>query len=113
MASEKDEDVQGSNAKDVSGDCVKYASCHLDWNGGCDGERTGGARYYPLGTTWSAIMPRLVMYGIQRDDDERRDITRGDVDGVSYVGSGSERIWYDVLALVGFFESGTEHPSHQ
>ena len=53
------------------------------------------------------------MYGIQRDDDERRDITRGDVDGVSYVGSGSERIWYDVLALVGFFESGTEHPSHQ
>ena len=39
-------------------------------------------------------MPRLVMHGIQRDDGERRDITRGDVDGVSYVGSGSERIWY-------------------
>ena len=85
-----------------------------DWNGGCCGFGDSGARYYQGGTKMSAIIPRLVMYGIVTPDDIRRDITTGNVDGIWYLGDGASRVWYDSDASIGFLENPfrKESPCH-
>ena len=62
----------------------------------------------------SAIIPRLVMYGIVTPDDIRRDITTGNVDGIWYLGDGASRVWYDSDASIGFLENPfrKESPCH-
>ena len=89
------------------------ADVDIDWNGGCNGKGAGGARYYPSGTTMGEIIPRLVMYGIARENNARRDITRGNVDGAWYQGDGPAREWYDSCAPVGFFNRKNELPNHK
>jgi hypothetical protein len=63
----------------------------------------------------AAIVPRLLMYGVRGDDDNRRDITIGPVDAANYIGDGDSTIWYDRLAPIGFFENGDKKssPNHE
>ena len=61
------------------------------------------------------IVPRFLMYGVQRVNDIRRDITIGPVDAVNYIGSGDSTVWYDEFAPIGFFENGEKKssPNHE
>lgn len=56
-------------------------NCSEDWNGGCNGRGASGARYYPLGTRMNAIVKRILMNGVETDDEIGRDITNGNVHG--------------------------------
>ena len=111
---EKEKYVFGVNAKDVGNNPINYSCALDDWNGGCHGSGDSGARYYQDGTTMSILIPRLVMYGIVRENDVRRDITCGRVDGVWYSGEGAAKVWYDTDADIGFFSNPfrTESPCH-
>ena len=113
-AREKDEYVFGADDKDVGQVTISSSSAPEDWNGGCCGFGDSGARYYQGGTKRSAIIPRLVMYGIVTPDDIRRDITTGNVDGIWYLGDGASRVWYDSDASIGFLENPfrKESPCH-
>ena len=113
-AREKDEYVFGADDKDVGQVTISSSSAPEDWNGGCCGFGDSGARYYQGGTKMSAIIPRLVMYGIVTPDDIRRDITTGNVDGIWYLGDGASRVWYDSDASIGFLENPfrKESPCH-
>ena len=113
-AREKDEYVFGADDKDVGQVTISSSSAPEDWNGGCCGFGDSGARYYQGATKMSAIIPRLVMYGIVTPDDIRRDITTGNVDGIWYLGDGASRVWYDSDASIGFLENPfrKESPCH-
>ncbi len=59
--------------------------CMEDWNGGCNGTGSSGARYYPSGTFHRDIIRRMLMNGnVERNTAEREpgfDITCGSVYG--------------------------------
>ena len=112
--SSEEKDDEALDVKDVSSCAICSEKATDDWNGGCDGSGDPGARYYQHGTKMSAIIPRLVMYGIVDEVDTRRDITRGNVDGVWYSGEDAARVWFDTNAGVGFFvnQYRKESPCH-
>ena len=75
-----------------------------DWNGGCRGRGPGGARYYGYWAPMRRIVPRMLMYGAgASDDDNRRDITAGDIYGVWYQREqNNAKVWRKDDAPVGF-----------
>ena len=73
-----------------------------DWNGGCHGKGSVGARYYRSGTSMKEIIGRMIMHGEVGDVDERRDITDGDVYGVYYEEENGVKTWYKARAPLGF-----------
>lgn len=52
---------------------------------------------------------------VHREDDPRRDITSGSVDGVTYVGEEPDVAFYEDIAPVGFFcnDNVKGSPAHQ
>ena len=68
----------------ISNDKVSMLNMPGDWNGGCVGHGSAGARYYAYGLDMKRVIGRLLMYGESSDDDRRRDLPAGDVLGVWY-----------------------------
>lgn len=88
--------------EDVSAEFMAMRNAIDDWNGGCYGSGASGARYYPSNTRMLSIIPRLLMYGYSsEDEDNRRDLTRGDVLGVWYQCVGEEELYESSDAPIG------------
>ena len=87
-----------------------------DWNLGCDGHGDGGCRFYGKHVFLRDIFDRMLMNGERHTSSGGRDITMGDIHGVSYTGVGVfDSDWKIGLAPVGFFtnvDRGTS-PVHQ
>ena len=96
----------------LDNELASLAKMSGDWNGGCDGKGYGGTRYYRAGTSMKEIVGRMMMLGLVGANDERRDITNGDVHGVHYTSTNNVKTWHKGKASVGF--PWTErNPTHQ
>ena len=112
---EKDKSIPEAEEMHVRGDKIRSSFCGDDWNGGCQGNGDGGVRYYSPRTSLESVLHRLLMYGVETDGGNGRDISIGYVRGVWYVGSSSLRQWFTSDAPVGFFNNiwKKSSPAHE
>ena len=95
-----------------NGDKASFSNLYDDWNGGCSGQGTPGARYYQSGTTMRNIVNRMLMLGAVPEDDTRRDITNGGIYGVHYhYDAQGYKVWEKGLVPLAF-PWGDRSPVH-
>ena len=96
----------------LAGDKVSFSHMPYDWNGGCLGHGSAGARYYRSGTSMMGLVGRLLMLGSVPSADVRRDISNGGIYGVYYYDYQEGKAWQKDVAPVGFPWSSRQ-PAHQ
>ena len=67
-----------------------WSRCMDDWNGGCSGSGSAGARYYPSGTLQRNIVRSMLMDGMKDNASYGVDITYGAVFGLDGQGQESD-----------------------
>ena len=100
-----------------SSEKVNAEKTPFDWNYGCIGKNEGGSRFYKRGTSVSSLLPRLLMFGIDADTSEMRDISHGEIYGVwrDKTDIDNNDGWKKSLAPIGFYNNPNikTNPTHK